>query len=312
MSVRALLQDPRVRFALTPALLALVLLKVRPQQVGASLAAAQPSYLVAAVLLTIPFLLLKSLRWYLMLRAARVDATFWEGALSLLGGMGLALLTPARLGELVRVAYLRDPRKLEIGALVMVDKSLDVVVLAALSVAGGWALLGPPVGLALAVAALAGAFILYNGGLVSRQLVKLSARLPSRGRLERVWLSLRSLNPRATTVYLSLTLLSFVVVLLQFAIILQSWHSPSPLAVLLTFPLVILTNVLPITIGGLGVREGAAALLLAHFGVSAADAALAAFLMFAINTALPGILGSLLLPAALPASGRRARSLDRP
>jgi uncharacterized membrane protein YbhN (UPF0104 family) len=78
----------------------------------------------------------------------------------------------------------------------------------------------------------------------------------------------------------------------------MSWRSWSLDIVVLTFPLVVLTNVLPITIGGLGVREAAAAALLSHYGVSPADAALAALLMFGINTALPGIVGATLLPAA--------------
>jgi uncharacterized membrane protein YbhN (UPF0104 family) len=77
----------------------------------------------------------------------------------------------------------------------------------------------------------------------------------------------------------------------------MSWRSPSFDIVFLTFPLVILTNVLPLTVGGLGIREGAAAALLSHYGVPTAEAALAAFLMFAINTALPGLVGALLLPA---------------
>jgi uncharacterized membrane protein YbhN (UPF0104 family) len=70
---------------------------------------------------------------------------------------------------------------------------------------------------------------------------------------------------------------------------------------------------MPVTIGGLGIREGAAAWLLSRYGVPTAEAALAAFLMFSINTALPGLIGAFLLPAAIRDSRPRAvRSLDRP
>ena len=98
--------------------------------------------------------------------------------------------------------------------------------------------------------------------------------------------------------YLLLTLLAFGVVLLQFGVILLSWRSWSLDVVFLTFPLVILTNILPLTIAGLGIREAAAIALLAHYGVSPGHAFLAAFLMFALNTAFPGIAGAAFLPAS--------------
>jgi hypothetical protein len=157
--------------------------------------------------------------------------------------------------------------------------------------------------LAFAAVTLAGLLVVYNPARVQGGLVGMTGRLRASvaGRLHRIFASLESLSPRSTTVFLALTLASFAIVLIQFGIILSSWTAPTPDLVLLTFPLVILTNVLPITVGGLGVREGAAALLLAHYRVPAADAVLAALLMFTLNTALPGVLGALLLPAAVRA-----------
>lgn len=299
-ALRNLLRNPWVRYGLTLVLLAAVALKVHPQSLASAAQSARPTQIVAALALTVPFLYCKALRWYLMLQAASVEATFSEAILSLVGGMGLALVTPARLGELVRVAYLRDPQKLKIGGLVMIDKGLDVLVLCGLAIPGAWALLGPPAGLAFVAVTVAGLLIIFNPVTVQDRLTGLTsrARQSLSQRLNRIWTSLESLSPRSTSIFLVLTLLSFLVVLVQFGIILSDWRTPTVGLVLLTFPLVILTNVLPITIGGLGVREGAAALLLAHYGVSGADAVVAALLMFTINTALPGVLGALLLPAS--------------
>jgi uncharacterized membrane protein YbhN (UPF0104 family) len=287
------------------ALLAVVVWKVHPGSLLTAARSANPLDLILALVLTIPFLYCKALRWHLMLRAARVEATFGEATLSLVGGMGLALVTPARLGELVRVAYLRDPQKMRIGGLVMIDKGLDVLVLCGLAVPGAWSLVGPPAGLAFAAITVVGVITTLNPKPVHRALTSLSSRLPMSEKLDRAWGSLEALSPQSTMIFLALTLASFAVVLIQFGIILSQWASPTLSLVLNTFPLVILTNVLPITIGGLGVREGASALLLAHYGVSSADAALAALLMFAINTALPGIIGSLLLPSAAGARSSR-------
>jgi len=303
-TLRAIYANRWARYALTLALLALVAAKVNPHRLLASLQSARPNYVALALLLTAPFLYLKALRWHLLLRAGNIRASFLESTISLIGGMGLGLVTPARIGELIRAAYLRDPRKLKIGGLVMIDKGLDVLVLAALSIPGAWLLLGPLAGVAFALVTILGLFLIYSPGRLLVWLPGVSFRLPARARLERVWSSLDSLSTRATTTYLVLTVLSFVVVLLQFGLILLSWRSWSFSVAALTFPLVILTNVLPLTIGGLGIREAAAVVLLGHYGVPPAHAALAAFLMFAINTALPGMAGALLLPpAVLPTEG---------
>ncbi|HZU11577.1 MAG TPA: lysylphosphatidylglycerol synthase transmembrane domain-containing protein [Chloroflexota bacterium] len=295
-TVRRLFSNPWVRLLVTALLLGLVLWKVQPERLAGAASSINAAYLLIALVLTVPFLYLKTVRWYLILRAAGISVTLPEAALSLVGGMGLALLTPARLGELVRVAYLRDPHKLKIGALVMVDKGFDVLVLAALSIPGAWHLLGAAAGVALLVATVIGLFVVYEPRPLHRALLS-TGRLPLGQKLLPAWESLESLSPASSTLFIAVTAASFAVVLLQFGIILLGWHSWSPQIVLFTFPLVILTNILPLTIGGLGIREGVAAVLLAHYGIPVADAALAAFLMFAINTALPGIIGSLLLPA---------------
>ncbi len=294
--LRALYANRWVRYGLTVALLGLVLYKVDLGHVWAAISTAQLRYIIPALLLTLPFLYFKALRWHLMLRAAGVRATFPEAFVSLVGGMGLALVTPARLGELVRGAYLRDPQKLKIGGLVLIDKGFDVLVLSILSVAGAWVLLGAWAGIVLAAVSIVGVITVCRPTVLLGALRGGFSRLPFRAKSERILESLESLNVRQSLIYGALTLMSFAVVLLQFGIILLNWHGWSTQIVFLTFPLVVLTNILPITIGGLGVREAAAAALLGHYGVSAPHAVVAALLMFAMNTAIPGIVGALTLP----------------
>lgn len=295
------------RYGASVLLLALILWRIQPGKVGNALASANPAYLALAALLTIPFLLLKATRWYWMLREAGIEAEPGEALSSLVAGMGLALLTPARLGELVRAAYIRDGQKLKIGGLVMLDKGFDVLVLCGLSIAGAWSLLGTGPGALLAAVTAVGAAMVYLPRRGENVVARVGNRLPGRDKLMRVLTALEALSPAATTGYILLTAMSFVIVLVQFALILASWNASSPNIVFLTFPLVVLTNVLPLTVGGLGIREGAAVLLLHHYGVSAAHAALAAFLMFFINTALPGLAGALI---PTPRAAVTAPSLD--
>ena len=260
--------------------------------------------LVLAGALTVPFLVLKALRWYLLLRYGGLRTSFGEALGSLVVGMSVALITPARLGELTRAAYISDPRKVRIGGLVMVDKLYDVIVLALLSVVGAWAWIGHWAGLALLLGGGLAAYIAVLPRHVAPLLSVARLIAPLRTRAERTVASLEGLSSGTALTCLALTTLSFAIVLLQFWIILQAWRPTGFEVVVNCFPLVVLTNAVPITIAGFGLREGTAVLLLAHYGISAAFAFAGAFLMFFLNTALPGFVGALLAP--ILRGGRKA------
>jgi len=49
--------------------------------------------------------------------------------------------------------------------------------------------------------------------------------------------------------------------------------------------------VLPIAVGNIGVREGAAAYIWQHLGIEPAVSVNAAFMLFVINVVMPGIIG---------------------
>ncbi|MGH2409022.1 MAG: lysylphosphatidylglycerol synthase domain-containing protein, partial [Chloroflexota bacterium] len=91
-------RSPWLRYGLTAALLAFILWKANPSQFWDAARHVSVSNLALAMVLTVPFLILKAVRWHILLRAGRCRATFAEAFISLLGGMGVALLTPARLG----------------------------------------------------------------------------------------------------------------------------------------------------------------------------------------------------------------------
>ncbi len=201
--------------------------------------------------------------------------------------MSVALITPARLGELTRAAYISDPRKVRIGGLVMVDKLYDVIVLALLSMVGAWAWIGHWAGLAMLIGGGLAAYIAVLPRHVSPILAMARVIRPLRTRVERTVASLEGLSSGTALACLGLTALSFVIVLLQFWIILSAWQLLAFDVVVNCFPLVVLTNAVPITIAGFGLREGAAVYLLGHYHVAQALHSSGAFLMFFLNTAIP-------------------------
>jgi hypothetical protein len=293
--IRRLLANWWFRIGATLVLLAVIVWRSEPQRIAASFGQLGLINILLALSLTVPFLFFKALRWQIMLRNAGTEVSFADAAISLVGGMGLALITPARLGEIARVAYLRDTRKVRLAALVLLDKFFDVLVLVLLAIGGAWQHLGPAFGVVFALGGVAGLVFTYRPQLFTPITKGIEARIPLAGKTGEVMSALESLSPVATTVYILLTLASFVIVIGQFGIIL---HGPEPglgLNVAASvFPLVILTNVIPLTVAGLGIREAAAAVLLSQYHVPIAVASVAAFMMFFVNTAIPGFVGALL------------------
>ena len=307
---RRLLGNWLFRLVATAVLLAVIVWRSEPQRIASSFGKLGLGEVLVALVLTIPFLFLKVLRWQLILRNAGSEVDFSTAAVSLVAGMGLALITPARLGEIARIAYLPDPRKLRLSALVLLDEFFDVLVLLLMAVAGAWKLLGPVPGGLFAVVSIAGLIFTYRPDLFNRPLKMVERRFPLGGRTAEVISSLESLGPAATSTYILITGAAFVIVILQFGIIL---HGPEPHlgldAAALTFPIVILTNVVPITIAGLGIREGTSVLLLSYYHVPAAVAGVAAFMMFFVNTAVPGFVGAL-IPLVRRTGSQRTAKLE--
>ena len=65
------------------------------------------------------------------------------------------------------------------------------------------------------------------------------------------------------------------------------------------FPVIAILSTLPISIGGVGVREGASLYLLGKYGVSSADAVAASLLCLAIYWGM-GLLGGILILIGKP------------
>ena len=83
------------------------------------------SVLLIAAFLTLPFVLLKTLKWHYLLKTNQPQTAYTLALRSFLIGMGVSLFTPARVGELARTACF-PKRRLEVFTLVLIDKFIDM------------------------------------------------------------------------------------------------------------------------------------------------------------------------------------------
>ena len=261
------------------------------------------SVLPIAVSLTLLFVLLKTLKWYHLLRTNHRKTAYTLALRSFLIGMGASLFTPARAGELARVACF-PKRRLEVFTLVLADKFIDMSVLL-----GCFLLSLMLLSLGLGLISIFGLGCLWILVYTGVSLTKSTKWISQKSWLAQRFRLLRQLPRRLIAFNVCFACTCFGLMSLQFYLLLSSLE-PVGWQVGLTLPIILVVSSLPISIMGLGWREGMAALLLSRYGVPMEAAVAAAFSLFVINALLPGLVGLALSPTLMKAhkgqkNGRR-------
>lgn len=208
-------------------------------------------------------------------------------------GLAANLCLPGAVGGdavragIAHVAMGDGPR---LAAASVADRMIDMVALAFLALAGVLALRGESVGMTLAVEAgtlLLGMLLLAVYGLPSivKAVWGVFPKLPARGLAEKVAQSFSSLGKRpgllAAALVLSI-LIQAVFVSLSIKLALAIGIDIANAAWFFAWPLAKIVAVLPISLGGLGVREGTLAALLVPHGAVAAQVVAAGLIWQAV------------------------------
>ncbi|MCA9612729.1 MAG: flippase-like domain-containing protein [Sandaracinus sp.] len=278
------------------------------------LARLEPRFVALAVLL--PFVAVASgvRRWQLLLAHEGIRLPFTTLLGSFLRGRFVGAFTPSTTGldlyRLVDVAS-RTGARAASGRAILVEKLHGLVALSLVTFAllpAGLARFFGPAGLALAgvlgVTSIAGLVLVAR----PNALRALAARMPKkvRGKATELAEALASAppTPRLLCEVAVLGVVSHAATATIFvATGLALGVSASPFTLLVVGNAIVLATLLPISVGGVGVREGTAVALLALVGVGAAEATLVGLLGYCVAQP-PAIVGGL-----SELFGRRAPSL---
>lgn len=269
------------------------------------------SGLIIAFGFSILFNILKAYKWYCLIREVKSpeinlqnlgnpgELTIGNAFKSYFSGMAGGILTPGRVGEIARIVYLEKQPKSLIAYLVAVDKLFDVAVVLIMSLPGVLYFFKLPGIIGLFPILVLLVVIIYLPHLPVRWLNHLLKNttflMKKRERLDMIESGLQSISFSFKVKFLSITILSYGVVIWEFQQLVSNYQECGFMIALLCQPLIMLTNILPFTIGGIGVREGTAVILLAGFGIARTHALSAAFMLFVLNTAIPALIGVMLL-----------------
>lgn len=299
---------------LGPALLILFLATSDLNRLLEVLSTARPWPIIFSLLLLPPFLVIKSWRWTRLLREMGLHLDLPTACALYMVGIFYGATTPGQAGDLLKAVYLRDRGQPLAPALlsVVLDRLFDLLVMAALATVGIFAL-----GRLLPSRELQTALVIAMGLGLAAVTTLLAARNPRRwlltvalprlapglrASLDRWNNQLASLALRPALI-VELTLLSLASAFFTF---LRLWLlfvalglDRVPLYVVVgVSALIAVLQVLPISIGGLGVREVVLIPVLASYAYNQEQAITlsALFLLINVQHIIVGFLVSLWFP----------------
>lgn len=278
---------------------------------------ADAGLLTLSLVLYVPHILIKALRWRYLLAQMDISYGVWDAFLSYQGAIFLGLLTPGRLGEFARAAHITQDCNVSTGqalSSVLLDRLFDLAALVsvgslALLALGSGQLLLIVAGVGLLLMALAALMIFRDASFRWLQSLLLKTGRPGELLIgDESWFvqirhSLLMLSPGALLIAALMTLAAYALFFLQTYLAARAFHLP--LDVITTSyatALGSLVALIPVSVSGLGTRDAAIATYLSTQGITLAQSisfSLSIFVVFYIGGGLLGFIAWQMKPVDL-------------
>jgi uncharacterized membrane protein YbhN (UPF0104 family) len=266
----------RLRILTTLLVFALIFAFVSPLKAAERLRDCDKSLLFLVLAIVPVFVFFRVFKWYLLARQEVKDLSLAKIVPDYLWGMAVGLVTPARIGELARVRGLNVSKKMGAG-LFFLEKLLEVGVLALLCF------------VALLFVRLVPFWVL-SAGVVSALILFLliwKALDQSEWRQE-LKSAISELKLFGCTFC---SFLCFVIFCLQAYLVLKSMYVPVGIDIVFLFPIILLGNFIPVTVGGFGIRETFAIVILKQRGIPSEVAVNSIAVVALLDLVLPALVG---------------------
>ena len=294
-----------VRVLISVGLLAFVFSTIGLDRIWHILVSAEPAPLLIALGLAILGIVVRAMRWRVLLEA--LDLHIPLGRLTYIYFVGAffnTFLPTGFGGDVVRVLELSQDTQATVAlGTVVVDRLTGLLMLFALALVAlpfTFELLPLRVWLAISVIATSGLFaglLILQGGWLRRlgHWLPGPLSLTGEGPLARAYAAITACGWQAVSKALFISLIFNLLLVLQNFLIARAVGMDLGIAYFFVFvPLLSLTLMLPISIGGLGLREGVAVLLFTQVGIDEAVAVAYSLSVWA-TTRVAGLMGGVLL-----------------
>ncbi|MBI4021191.1 MAG: flippase-like domain-containing protein [Candidatus Aenigmarchaeota archaeon] len=290
------------------AIFAYLLASIDLSLVAASFVQLDPLFFLAALALSAFVIVLKAVKWQVIIRSYGLHFSFLDALKGWLVGFAIGLVTPGKIGDLARSYYLKE--KANIGksiTTVVVDRIADIFVLFLLAIVGLSVFVSRYVRDDLLLFATYGLFFVFVGcvALFSRKRVVTALLRPlfnafvsdsRKGVLKGVYDDFYAgidvmLGKKAILLAsLGVTFLIWAVTILYAYVLAIAMGLQIPYDFLFfTFPVVGLLFALPISFSGLGTREASLVFFLSYLGIPAETAIAYSLMMLVVDYILGAV-----------------------
>lgn len=299
-----------LKLGVSIALLALLFARTDLHALGTLFRSLRMPIFLGSIVLYVLTQLLSTVRWRCLLQAEKIHLPFWRLILLYLEGMFFSLMLPTAIGgDLVRgyqVSRLTERRVASVASILVerISGFAALSIIACIAIIPAYAHINDPLIIWLTAGSTAGMVVLI-ALLLSNRLQTLFLRLLHGVGLGRFHDAVYRLYEavqqywahRLTLLFslgLSLILQSLVITI--FFLISQALNLSVPFRFFFLFvPLISVISMLPISIAGLGLREGSAVYLFTKVGMDSAGALSLSLLWFAVTALCSGLGGVVFL-----------------
>ena len=288
----------------------LLVQKIQIENLLAALSQSQRIFILLALLILPINLLLQFLKWRLVVRREKTNvpaATLWS---SMFVGLSLGLVTPGRVGDFARTAFVKNVNKSGVLGLLLVDKTITLFVIYVLGLTSLTRFVNILTQQAI-LSLVIGLGIIFLGLLIVLQRRGFDFHTWKRGIikkwsfLERVVSGIEKASLDFMAQLLVITVVHVFIYCFQLFLLTRAFQPITLIdALSASFAIMFTKSLLPVSFGDLGVREGAAVYFFGRFDISAPAAFNAALLLFLINVLIPGIIGLIILLLKRQMNGR--------
>lgn len=259
-----------------------------------ALRTADPLFFLLALLFLIPNLLIQGLKWRYLLIMIKPGVTFGEAMGSLLAGYSMGLITPGRVGEYGRAFFIQGADWMKVLGLTLLEKmySFSIVILA--GVPGLVYFLTRLFGFSMPRLILSFAVVAAFLYIISHPdfLPKFLNILPFRDKISAFTGGMGNFRRKQAGVLFSLSAAFYLVYCVQFYLLCWAFERISLKDALVAISASFLAKtLLPISLGDIGVREGASVFFFSQLGVQKTTAFNASFILFLIDVLIPSLSG---------------------
>lgn len=294
------------KIALTLVVLTLLVVTIHPREILAAFSAARYPLVAVSLVLVIPSLTLRAMKWGYLLRQVKPDVTIREILKNTLIGFTFAVVTPGQLGEFGRAFFIAGRPRLELIGLSFIDKlfnllpivlggTLGLLLLPGLVFGGNTYLF---VSCTILVGFLWGLLflILLSPRWIRDLLYAVNVMLPYRDKIKVLLSGLDPIYVRQSLIAAGLGIAQYLITMIQYYFLVHSFQRIDFFEAFRAGAATIFTKAaLPISVGGLGIGETAAVSFFRLFGVDRAAAFNSSVMLFSMNVLFPAILGFFIL-----------------